>query len=48
MSHAQIVATYSDGALKQIIVQLTIHRNMPDRLKAAIAEQKSRKAALVK
>jgi hypothetical protein len=43
MTHAQIVATYSDGALAGIIRQLSISGAWGIRLTAAMIEQNKRK-----
>jgi len=42
MTHAEIVADYSDGALAGLIRQLSCTRNWPERLRAAQAESAKR------
>jgi len=42
MTHAEIVADYSDGALSILIWQLSSTRNWPERLRAAQAESGKR------
>jgi len=42
-NHAAIVRDYSDTTLDGIILQLSMTRQWPERLKAAIAERERRK-----